>query len=427
MISRPAWKRLPTAACPLMRNVRRTITTGAAAAVAVLSFGAGVYFAVTYGSAPKLEGGVAKAVESPDSSTKGRSDKSPVADSVELSETQLKAVRVATVEEREFPIEKGSVGSIDFNEELLTQVFTPYQGRIIGLFAKVGDEVPKGQILFTIDSPDLLQASSTLISAAGVLQLTNRNLARLKSLYETRAISQKDLEQAVSDQQTAEGALRAARDAVRIFGKTDAEMDRMIADRHVDPTLVVPSPISGRITARNAAPGLFVQPGNAPAPYTVADVSTMWMLANVAESDSPAFSVGQEVKVSVMAFPNRTFEGHISTIASAVDPATRRVLVRSEIADPKHELRSGMFANFVIRTGEPVRSPAIPLDGVVREGDGTMTAWVTADRRRFTKRTVKVGLQRNGYVQILEGVRAGDLVATEGALFLSNALAIASR
>jgi cobalt-zinc-cadmium efflux system membrane fusion protein len=101
--------------------------------------------------------------------------------------------------------------------------------------------------------------------------------------------------------------------------------------------------------------------------------------------------------------------------------------VRSDVEDPKHELRSGMFATFVIRTGQPVRSPAIPLDGVVREGDGTMTAWVTADRRRFTRRTVKVGLARDGYNQILEGVQAGDLVATEGALFLSNAITMAAR
>jgi membrane fusion protein, heavy metal efflux system len=408
-----------------MKSTKRTI--GAVAGVAALSFAAGVYFAVYYGNAPKLEGGIARAAEPPDAPTGGRDDKSPAADSVELSETQLKFVKVATVEDRDFPIEKGSVGSIDFNEELLTQVFTPYQGRIIGLFAKVGDEVQKGQLLFTIDSPDLLQACSNLIAAAGVLQLTTKNLARLKNLFETRAISQKDLEQAVSDQQTAEGALRAARDAVRIFGKTDAEMDRMITDRKVDPTLVVPSPIAGRITMRNAAPGLLVQPGNPPAPYTVADISTMWMLANVAESDSPAFRVGQEVKVSVMAFPNRTFEGHISTVSSWVDPNTHRLLIRSEVEDPNHELRSGMFANFVIRTGEPVRSPAIPLDGVVREGDGTMTAWVTADRRRFTKRTVKIGLQRDGYVQILQGLQAGDLVASEGALFLSTALAIASR
>jgi cobalt-zinc-cadmium efflux system membrane fusion protein len=404
-------------------NKRRTITLGAA--VAGLSFAAGVYFAVNYGGAPKLEGGTANAVET--TSSKGGSGGTVAPDSVELSETQLKAVKVATVEDRDFPVEKGAVGSIDFNEELLTQVFTPYQGRIIGLFAKVGDEVQKGQTLFTIDSPDLLQACSTLISAAGVLQLTSRNLARLKMLYETRAVSQKDVEQAVSDQQTAEGALRAARDAVRLFGKTDAEIDKMIADRKVDPILVVPSPIDGRITTRNAAPGLFVQPGNAPAPYTVADINTMWMLANVTESDAPAFSVGQEVKVSVIAFPNRVFEGHITTVSSFVDAATRRMLVRSEVADPMHELRAGMFANFVIRTGDPVRSPAIPQDGVVREGDGTMTIWVTADRRRFTRRTVRIGLQRDGFIQMLEGVQTGDLVATEGALFLSNALAIASR
>ena len=349
------------------------------------------------------------------------------ANSVNLSDSQLASVKVEPVGEREFPIEKQAVGSIDFNEELSVQVFTPYPGRIIGLFAKVGDDVKKGQTLFTIDSPDLLQAESTLIAAAGVLEFTTRNLARLKTLYATRAVSQRDMEQASSDQQTAEGALRAARDAVRLFGKTDTEIDRIIGERMADPTLVVPGPISGRITARNAAPGLYVQPGNPPAPYTVSDISTMWMLANVAETDSPAFKVGQEVKVKVIAFPDHVFDGRITTIGASVDPVTRRVLVRSEVSNPSDELRSGMFANFVIRTGESVRSVAVPLDGVVREGDGTMTVWVTADRRRFTKRTVKVGLQRDGYRQITEGLQVGELVATQGALFLSNALNTALR
>jgi cobalt-zinc-cadmium efflux system membrane fusion protein len=286
--------------------------------------------------------------------------------------------------------------------------------------------VKKGQTLFTIDSPDLLTAESTLIAAAGVSDLTTRNLARLRELYTTRAVSQHDLEQGESDQQTAEGNLRAARDAVRIFGKTEADIDRIVADRMADPTLVGPSPIDGRVTARNAAPGLFVQPGNPPPPYIVADINTMWMLANVAENDSPAFRVGQQVQVKLGAFPGRVFDGKITTIGASVDPNTRRVLVRSEIKDPQHELRSGMFANFVIGVGPPVRSPAVPADGVVREGDGTMTVWVTADRRRFTRRTVKIGELRSGYRQILEGVQVGELVATEGALFLSNALATAS-
>jgi membrane fusion protein, heavy metal efflux system len=346
--------------------------------------------------------------------------------SVDLSESQLAAVKVAQVEERNFPIEKEAVGSIDFNEDMEVQVFTPYQGRIIALFAQVGDDVKKGQTLFTIDSPDLLQAESTLIAAAGVLELTTRNLARLKDLYTTQAVSQHDVEQATSDQQTAEGNLRAGRDAVRIFGKSDADIDRIVAERIADPRLVVPSPIAGRITARSAAPGLLVQPGNAPAPYIVADIGTMWMLANVGENDSPVFRVGQQVQVKLGAFPDRRFDGKIKTIGAAVDPNTRRVLVRSEISDPDHELRSGMFGNFTISIGAPQHSPAVPLDGVVREGDGTQTVWVTADRRRFTKQTVEIGEQREGYRQILEGLQPGQLVATDGAIFLSNMLAIAS-
>jgi cobalt-zinc-cadmium efflux system membrane fusion protein len=344
--------------------------------------------------------------------------------SVELNDKQLASVKVEPVGEHLFPVEKVAVGSIDFDEDMTVQVFTPYQGKVVELFAKVGDEVKKDQTLFTLDSPDLLAADSSLIASAGVLELTSRGLARLKTLYESRAVSQKDLEQAISDQQTAEGALRAARDAVRIFGKTDAEVNKIIAERMADPTLVVRSPISGRITARNAAPGLLVQPGNAPAPYSVADISKMWMVANVAESDVAAFHLGQDVTVSVPAYPGKAFEGRISTIGSMIDPNTHRMLVRSEVDDPDHELRSGMFATFVIRVGEPMRSLAVPLDGVVREGDGTMTLWVTADRRRFTQRRTKIGMQRDGFRQILEGLQPGELVATDGAVFLSNMLVI---
>ena len=416
-----------------MRFNRKQSVLAIAALAAVLMTAAGAYFAY-FGGWPASElrdaakNAYAKETDAKtDANRTGGAGGSPAADSVDLTDSQLASVKVEPVGEYEFPIEKEAVGSIDFNQEMSVQVFTPYQGRIVGLFATVGDEVKKGQTLFTIDSPDLLQAESTLIAAAGVLEFTTRNLARLKALYATKAVSQKDMEQAVSDQQTAEGNVRAGRDSVRLFGKSDAEINDIIAKRLADPILVVPSPIAGRITARNAAPGLFVQPGNPPAPFSVADISTMWMLANVAETDSPAFKVGQQVKVRVTAFPGHEFEGRISTISSSVDPSTRRVWVRSEIADPQHELRAGMFATFVIRTGDPVRATAVPLDGVVREGDGTMTVWVTADRRRFTRRIVKIGLQRNGYRQVLEGLQPGELVATEGALFLSNAITIAAR
>jgi cobalt-zinc-cadmium efflux system membrane fusion protein len=397
-------------------NGRLSATVGAVLAVAAIA-----YWAWHSGEGSKADLGAKSAnAEAPNAVPKNP-------DSVDLSDSQLDSVKVAPADEREFPVEKEAIGSIDFNEDMAVQIFTPYQGRIIALFGEAGHDVKKGQTLFTIDSPDLLQAESTLIAAAGVLDLDSKNLARLRDLFTTRAVSQHDVEQATSDQQTAQGNLRAARDAVRLFGKTDAEIDRIVADRSADSTLVVASPIDGRITARNAAPGLFVQPGNAPAPYTVANIDTMWMLANVTEDDSPAFRIGQPVQVRLDAFPGRVFDGKITTIAATVDPTTRRVLVRSEVKDPQHELRSGMFANFVIQVGQPARAVGVPVDGVVREGDGTMTVWVTADRRRFMRRTVKIGEERHGYREIVEGVQAGELVATEGAIFLSNELATASQ
>ncbi|MGD0491535.1 MAG: efflux RND transporter periplasmic adaptor subunit [Steroidobacteraceae bacterium] len=345
------------------------------------------------------------------------------ADTVTLSDSQLNSIAVAAVALREFPIEKQAVGNIDFNEDMSVQVFTPYQGRIIRAFPNVGDDVKKSQVLFTLESPDFIAAESTLISTAAALDQTSSALTRARTLYASKAIDQNDYETAVANQASAEGALHAARHAVAIFGKSEAEIDHIVATRQVETALVVKSPIAGRITARNAAPGLLVQPGNAPAPYSVADLSTVWMLADVPESEIPSFKVGQKVSVSVGAFPGREFSGAITVIGATVDPNSRRVTLRSVIKDPKHELLPNMFASFVIRTAAPALAPAVPLNGVVREGDGTMSVWVVgSDPHRFTRRSVKIGEQRDGYDQILDGLKSGERVAVDGAIFLSNIL-----
>lgn len=377
----------------------------AAVLIAGLLCAGGLYFGARAGTEPQENIGPGKVIDP---------------DNVELAQSQTESVDVTTVSERTFPLQRDAVGNIDFNEDLSTQVFTPYQGRIVKLFARLGDNVSRGQILFTIESPDLIQADSTLIAAAGVLDLTTRALARAQELYKVQGIAEKDLQQAVSDQQTAEGALRAARNSVEVFGKSAAEIDRMIKTRTIDPYLVVPSPISGRVTARNAAPGLFVQPGNPPAPYSVADISRVWMNASVTESDMPVVHNGQKIEVSILAFPGRVFDGEISTVGATVDPQLHRGMVRAEIEDPKHELLPGMFASFIIATGAPEKAAAVPLDGVIRQGDGTMTVWVTTDHRHFRKRAVKIGLQHDGYDQILEGVRPGEQVVVKGAIFLDN-------
>lgn len=340
--------------------------------------------------------------------------------SVELTATQLRRVAIAAAESRVFAIQDTAVGVIDFDEDRTVQVSSPYQGRVVRLSARAGDRVHRGQLLFSIDSPDLVQAESALISAAGTRELTTRALERAKALSAIQGLAQKDYEQALSDQQAAEGAYQAARDAVRIFGKSDTEIDRIVQQRRIEPQMPVASPIDGVVTARNAAEGMLVQPGASPAPFAVADVASKWMLADIPEADAPSLALGQPLTVTLLAFPGRTFQGHISTIAEAVDPNTHRVRVRSEIADPSDELRAQMFASFIVRVGEQ-RSVAVPYEGVVREGDGTMTVWVTTDRHRFERRTVRIGQQQDGYDQILGGLQSGELVAASGALFISTA------
>jgi len=341
------------------------------------------------------------------------------ATAVDLTPSQLNAIKLEPVSVYEFPVEKETVGNISFADELSVQVYPAYQGTILQAFVELGAQVEKDQPLYTIKSPDLIQAESTLIGAAATFDLTKKELDRVKGLP---GVAQREVEQATSDEQTADGALKAARDAVRVFGKTDAEIDQMVAARKTDPALMVHSPIAGQITSYNAPAGLLVQPGNPPPPYTVSNLKIKWMLADVPESDLALVHLGQPEQVKVLAYPNRVFKAKISKIYPMVDPNTHRSTVRSEIDDPKNELRPGMLANFVIRVEGPTAGISVPANGVVREPDGTMTAWVTADRQHFEQRVVKIGLRRDDRVLILSGLKRGELVVTDGAVFLSNML-----
>jgi membrane fusion protein, heavy metal efflux system len=357
---------------------------------------------------------------------------------LDLNETQVASVKIEKVGKASFVEQRQAVGYIDYNQHLLVQVFTPYQGRIISAYPNVGDKVEKDQVLFTLDSPDLLNAEATLIQNAGLLKLQNATLARAIKMKSFGGASQQAVDQSTSDQQTAEGNLRSARDAVRIFGKTDAEIDNIVAMRQADDhTMVVKSPLPGYVVARNASPGLFVQPGSAPpsasatsaspplAIFTIGDLATKWMFADVVETDAPLLRVGQRVIAQVAAYPEREFEGKVVVVGQNIDPNSRRVFVRSEISDPEHLLRAGMLANFTVLVGRPYSATAVPENTIVREGDGAMTVWVTENRKHFVRRKVKVGLSENGFDEILEGLQPGEQVITQNAVYVSNQFALA--
>jgi membrane fusion protein, heavy metal efflux system len=279
----------------------------------------------------------------------------PSAAAVELSQDQSRAIRVEAVGTYPFFIEREAVGSVSFDEDA-----------------------------------SVVQAESTLVAAAATLALTRKELERVQGLGEANGIAQKELEQAIADQQTAAGALTAARNALRVLGKTDAQTERIIATGKPD--------------------------------LTAARAGTKWVVANVSEIDSPLVRSGQAVAVKVMAYPARLYVGKVSRIYAAIDPDTHRITTRAVVSDPGDELRPGMLADVTIRIGGPVESVAVPTTAVVRKADGTMTAWVTADRRRFVQRPLKLGQQGDGRYQVLDGLRRGELVAIEGGVFLSNML-----
>jgi cobalt-zinc-cadmium efflux system membrane fusion protein len=347
-------------------------------------------------------------------------------DAVTISDKQATQVHLIHAATKNFETRLNAVGYVDFDQDDTAQIYSPYAGRVLAVPAKAGDDVKKGQVLFTVQSPDLVQAESALISNAAIFNLSRQILERAHKMLAVQANAQKDLEQAVSDQQTAHGNYLASRNALKIFGKTEAQIDRLIATHTVDDALIITSPIDGRVTARSIAPGTLVQPGASSPAMVVADISRVWVVANVPEDEIARVRIGQPVDVSIDGQPSMKVHGAIGYIGSAADPATHRIGVRAQIDDPGHQMHPQTMASFTVQTGAPTPSVAVPPDAVVREGDGSMTVFTTRDGRRFERRQVQLGLQQQGMDQILAGLRPGEQLAGDGALFISSALALQS-
>ena len=353
---------------------------------------------------------------------------------VRLQGEQLHHVRLEAVGLRPFRVEKSAPGKIAFNEDATTPIFSFYSGRIVRLLAKPGDIVEPGSPLFEIDTPDLMQTESDLLAATSALakaktalNLAHRTESRLHDLYLNKAVALKDWEQAQSDLQNAEHDVRAAeavlaatRGRLRLLGKSDAEIARLEGGHGIDRVARVVAPIAGTIITRKVGPGQYVRPDNTEPLFLTADLSTMWMLANVAETDVPLIHVGQPAEVHVLAYPDAVFTARIDYIGAAVDATTHRVNVRCVVDNRDQRLKPEMFATFRIVTNEAVQSLAVPVSALVREGE-TASVWVAQPEQGFVQHTVTVGLEQDGYAQILSGLQSGEHVAAEGSLFLSNA------
>src|SRR5262249_39536772 len=242
--------------------------------------------------------------------------------------------------------------------------------------ARIGEDVKRGDPLFEIDSPEVVQAQTDLIAAVHALDkakaqfaLARRGVDRQEALMKERGAAQRevgqarnDLAAAESDTRTAEGALNAARNRLRVIvGRDQAEVDRVERERSVNPLITINAPIDGTVVGRKVGPGQYVRSDAADALYTISDLSTMWLKANVPETDIMHIKIGQEIEVRVTALPDRVYKARISAIGAASDTTTRRIVVRSEIPNADRALRSEMFASFKITIGGGEPKPLVPV------------------------------------------------------------------
>ena len=355
-------------------------------------------------------------------------------DTVRVTTDQMHQLEVVKVEICSFRLFKAAIGQIAFNEDTSTVVLSPFSGRATRLIAKIGDEVKRGDPLLEIDSPEVVQTQTDLIAAVQALEKSRHQLTLAKrvsdrqtGLFAEKATSQRELEQARADYasaetdlRTAEGTLTAARNRLRVLvGRTEEEVARVERDRVINPLITINTPIDGTVIARKVGPGQYVRSDSADPLYSISNLSTMWLKANVPENDIPLVRVGQEIEVRVAAVPNRVFKARVIAIGASSDSATRRVSVRSEIVNPDGALKSEMFATFKIATGDGESSPGVPTEAVIWEGD-TATVWVEIEPMLFQRRKVKVGLEQDGRLQVREGLRPGELVVGRGAIFVDN-------
>jgi membrane fusion protein, heavy metal efflux system len=349
---------------------------------------------------------------------------------------QWATLTVEPAQERVFRSEQVTEGKIAVDEDRSTPIFSPHAGRVIKLFVKPGDTVKVGDPLFTVQATDMVQAQNDFISAATALNKSRsaQNLAeiidkRQRLLYEGKAVPLKEvqnaraaLDAAENDVRSAEVALEAARNRLRILGKTDQEIFDFQEKGTIDPATLITAPIAGTIVQRKVGPGQYVGSGQTDPVFIIGDLSTVWVIAYIRETEAPIVRDGQPIYFTVLAYPDRPFPAKISYVAASLDPTTRRLLVRATVNNTEGLLKPEMFASVKILTGESGNAVAVPRDAIIYEGDAARV-WVVREKdneKAIELRRIKVGLTSGNMVEVLKGLAPGDRVVSKGSLFIDR-------
>jgi cobalt-zinc-cadmium efflux system membrane fusion protein len=279
-----------------------------------------------------------------------------------------------------------------------------------------------------------VQALNEFVTALGALNTARSklNLAQIvekrqDDLYAGKAVPLKDWQQAQADLTTsqndvrsAETAVEAARNRLRILGRSEDQISAFQQTRQISADTSINSPIGGTVVQRKVGPGQFISSGASDPVFVIGDLSTVWLTAFVRESEAADVKVGQEIDFTVLALPGRTFKTNIDYVSAAIDPSSRRLLVRATIDNKEGRFKPEMFANVTIYAGADHTSVGVPKQALIYEGDH-VRLWVAHDDKSLELREIQTGLTNGDLVEVRTNVKAGEKVVTKGSLFIDRA------
>ena len=331
-----------------------------------------------------------------------------------LSRIQLELVPVAQgqlLTHREFP------ATVQANQNELAEVTTLIRGRVVKVPVDVGQDVKKGAILAMLHSVDLGVAEGDYLKAGARLHEGELAHLRAKDLYENKAISLAELQRREAAMKTARAELREANNRLQLLGVPPEEIDRLNRELTIKADMPLRAPFDGRVITRNITRGEVVETNQKL--FTVANLTDVWVIANVPEKDVRFVGKDQKVSVILAAYPHAMFTGIITYVGDVLDPATRTMSLRVTVPNPERLLKPEMFAIVSVFATSSPDALSVPLSAV-QDGPVGKMVFVQREVGAFEVRAVTLGNEEGNVVRVLEGVKAGEQVVTKGSFALKS-------
>ena len=333
---------------------------------------------------------------------------------VQLDPENLKQITVGRAQDEDAPEALTTTGKVQFDENKIARILPPVNGQIQQLKVQVGDSVHGGEILFMLNSRDVAAAFAEHTAAHRDLDLAQQTYAMTQDLFEHQAASKISLQQTKNEVDKDLARLRQSEQVLRVLG---VDMPEDADEASIVPRVPVRAPIDGVVTQRSVTEGQFVDTQAEPL-LTVADLSTVWVLADVFERNLHVISLGQRAEVTTTAYPDERFVARVAQIGNTVDPETHTVTVRFLVNNPQRRLKPGMFATASIQLADvPAKGLTVPATAVFME-DGRSYSYVQTNAREFRRREVSAVPDGEHRMRVIAGLGAGDRVVTDGVLLL---------